>query len=158
MLWLWAVGQHPEWRSSPNRRMASPRAATLKHSGRSGIQRIFPVSWCWTPGFAIVIVIGPEPDPRVNRDNVFLVWNTDQKPTLVLNAIDQTHAFTCGRDLTARIGDLDNVRDTTVFGCFPEFVPSLDPVHVRSSAARLGEIARADADRFIAGVPVDWQV
>src|SRR5580658_757136 len=60
----------------------------------------------------------PEPNRRVNRDNVFLAWETEPERGLVLKAIDQTHASTCGRDLTPRISH--EIRDTTVFGCFPE--------------------------------------
>jgi hypothetical protein len=100
----------------------------------------------------------PEPNLRVNRDNVFLAWATAPERGLVLKAIDHTHAFTCGRALTRRIGNLDEVRDTTVFGRFPEFESFLDPEHVRAAAARLGQMDRQLADGFLARVPVEWQV
>jgi len=57
---------------------------------------------------------------------------------LVLKAIDHTHAFTCGRELTRRISNLDEVRDSTVFGRFPEFESFLDPEHVRAAAPAWG--------------------
>jgi hypothetical protein len=55
-------------------------------------------------------------------------------------AIDHTHAFTCGSELTRRIGNADTVRDATVFGCFPEFVSLLERTEIQACAARLGEM------------------
>ena len=100
----------------------------------------------------------PAPNLRVNRDNVFLAWETEPERGLVLKAIDHTHAFTCGRGLTARISHLDEIRDTTVFGRFPEFEPLLNPEHVRAAAGRLDQMDRAIAERFVAQVPSEWQV
>jgi hypothetical protein len=94
----------------------------------------------------------------VNRDNVFLAWEAEPERGLVLKAIDHTHAFTCGRELTARIGHLDEIRDTTVFGRFPEFQALLEPGHVRAAAGRIGQMDRATAEQFVAQVPVEWQV
>jgi hypothetical protein len=98
----------------------------------------------------------PAPNRRVNRDNVFLAWETEPERGLILKAIDHTHAFTCGRDLTRRISH--EIRDTTVFGCFPEFESLLDAEHVRSAAARLAQMDSAQAERYVAEVPKEWQV
>lgn len=100
----------------------------------------------------------PEPNRRVNRDNVFLAWQTEPERVLVLKAIDHTHAFTCGRDLTRHISHLQQIRDTMVFGRFPEFEPFLDPEDVQDVAARLVQMETPAADRFVARVPVEWQV
>jgi hypothetical protein len=100
----------------------------------------------------------PEPNLRVNRDNVFLAWESAPERGLFVKAMDQTHAFTCGRELTRRLGDLDNVRDTTIFGCFPEFVLLLDREHVQSTSFRLGEMDGPQAERVVARVPAEWQV
>ncbi len=100
----------------------------------------------------------PAPNLRVNRDNVFLAWETEPERGLVLKAIDHTHAFTCGRELTVRISNLDEIRDTPVFGRFPEFEPLVDTEHVQAAATRLGQMDRATAERFVAQVPGEWQV
>jgi len=100
----------------------------------------------------------PEPRLRINRDNVFLTWEREQGNGPVLRAIDHTHAFTCGGDLTRRIGHLDEIRDATVYGCFPEFLPFLDPAHVAAATNRLGGMTMAIAERVVASVPGEWQV
>lgn len=100
----------------------------------------------------------PEPNPRVNRDNVFLAWKKEPERGLVLKAIDHTHAFTCGREITRRLGNLDEIRDTTIFGCFPEFVRFLDPAHVVSAIERLGQMSLANAIQVVEQVPNEWQV
>ena len=100
----------------------------------------------------------PEPNFRMNRDNVFLAWSIEPERGLVLKAIDHTHAFTCGGELTPRIAHLDNIRDTTVYGRFPEFTPFLHRNDVRSVAKRLSEMDRTQADVFVARVPKAWQV
>jgi hypothetical protein len=100
----------------------------------------------------------PAPNLRVNRDNVFLAWQAEPEPGLVLKAMDHTHAFTCGRELTSRIGHLDEIRDTAIFGRFPEFQTLLDLDHVRAASGRMGQMDRATAEQFVAQVPVEWQV
>ncbi len=100
----------------------------------------------------------PAPNRRVNRDNVFLGWKSGPERGLLLFAMDQTHAFTCGRELTRRIDHLDAIRDTTIFGCSPEFVPFLDREYVRIAVGRLRQMDGAQAGRFVARVPMEWQV
>lgn len=100
----------------------------------------------------------PEPNRRANRDNVFLAWETEPERELVLKAMDHTHAFTCGRELTRRVGDMDNIRDTTIFGCFPEFRPFVHQEHVRGIASRLEQMDGAQAAQFVDRVPAEWQL
>jgi hypothetical protein len=100
----------------------------------------------------------PEPDARENRDNVFLARETAPERALVLKAMDLTHAFTCGRELTPRINRLEEVRDTTIFGCFAEFRQFMDRDIVQSSASHLAEMNKAQAGEFVAQVPAEWEV
>jgi len=100
----------------------------------------------------------PQPNLRVNRDNVFLAWETDPERGLVLKAMDQTHAFTCGRELTQRVSHLDEIGDATIFGCFPEFQPFLDREEVDTITLRLGQMDGTQATGFVACVPTEWQV
>ncbi len=100
----------------------------------------------------------PGPKPRINRDNVFLAWEAGQLRGLALKAIDHTHAFTCGRSLTSRLHAIDDVRDETVFGRFPEFFPFLQPRAIEAAAERLGHMSQHDAAEFVARVPDEWEV
>lgn len=100
----------------------------------------------------------PEPNGRLNRDNVFLAWNSGGRKGLTLKAIDHTHAFTCGRQLTKRLGQFDEVRDQTVFGRFPEFVPFLRREEVAACAAELSKMDAAKAAAVVGKVPNEWQV
>jgi hypothetical protein len=101
----------------------------------------------------------PEPNRRVNRDNVFLAWDTTSEPAaVVLKAIDHSHAFTCGRELTRRIGHLEEIRETTLFGCFPEFRSLLDRESARAACLRLANMDKARAAGIMARVPDDWHV
>ncbi len=100
----------------------------------------------------------PEPRFRMNRDNVFLSYAGEGGDCIVLKAIDHTHAFTCGGELTRRIGHISGIQDATVFGAFPEFVPLLYRTDVRSAADRLIQMDREQADGFVKRVPEEWQV
>ena len=100
----------------------------------------------------------PEPNLRVNRDNVFFVRETEPEPGILLKAIDHTHAFTCGGELSLRLGHLDEIRDATVFGCFPEFRPLLDRDAASEAVAQLRDMDREQAARLVARVPVEWEV
>jgi hypothetical protein len=100
----------------------------------------------------------PKPNLRMNRDNVFLAWRLEPQKGLVLTAMDQTHAFTCGREITTRIGYLEEIRDTTIFGGFPEFLPLLEQRHVVTATDRLLQMDRATAKAMVARVPIEWQV
>jgi hypothetical protein len=100
----------------------------------------------------------PEPNRRVNRDNVFLTWSSNQRKGLTLKAIDHTHAFTCGRELTRRLSQLDDVRDKTLFGTFPEFFPFLRREDVSDCAGRLGTMNTTEATKVVDKIPGEWQV
>ncbi len=67
---------------------------------------------------------------RINRDNVFLREDTPQG-RFQLKAIDHTHCFTWGRELTRRLSNIEFVKDREVYGLFPEFRPFLDRKTVR---------------------------
>ena len=74
---------------------------------------------------------------RMNRDNVFFVQYPGGKKRVLLKAMDFTHAFTCGRALTRRLGFIENVRDERIYGLFPEFPGYLSREEVGRLAARL---------------------
>lgn len=94
---------------------------------------------------------------RVNFDNVFLSMETGDS-TVELRAMDFTHAFTNGRDLTKRVRDIDNIKDTAVYGLFPQFKRYLDRATVRSFCLQLGQLPDGLAAEAGGLIPVQWEV
>ena len=95
---------------------------------------------------------------RRNLNNVFFIQRTEPTRRLELIAMDFTHAFTCGQTIDRRLGNLDTIRDESVFGLFPEFRPHLSEAQVQIDTQRLSTFTLADAQGMIANVPVQWQV
>jgi hypothetical protein len=67
-----------------------------------------------------------ESGARINRDNVFLSRRTASKGHFILKAIDHGCCFTCARELTVRLRELENVRDDRLYGCFPQFAGRIE--------------------------------
>lgn len=95
---------------------------------------------------------------RINLNNVFLVQRTQPQRILELIAMDFTHAFTCGNPLDRRLGNIEIIRDPSVFGCFVEFRNHLSRDHVIASARHLESFDMVAAESFLANVPMEWQV
>jgi hypothetical protein len=100
----------------------------------------------------------PAPDERVNRDNVFLVRELGPGKRLSLIAIDHTHTFTCGRELTVRLGNIDTIQDPTVYGYFPEFQWLVTRAGITEAVERLAEMDDQIAGDAVSRVPAEWQV
>lgn len=100
----------------------------------------------------------PAPNLRINRDNVFLAKETGAVPGITLKAIDHTHAFTCGGELTRRLSHLDFVQDNTVYGCFPEFMHYVNRARIDMVVERLLKLDVKQAEGVVARVPLEWQV
>lgn len=98
----------------------------------------------------------PEPR-RINYNNVFITRESEQK-TFTLRAMDHTHAFTCGRELDRRLNHIGQVRDETLFGCFPAFRRFIRRDTVQECTLRLGQMGRAEAAAVVGLVPTEWQV
>src|SRR5690606_5976901 len=100
----------------------------------------------------------PAPDERVNRDNVFLVREPGLGKRLSLVAIDHTHTFTCGRELTVRLGNIGTIQDPTVYGFFPEFQWLVTRAGVAEALDRLAEMTAEIAGEVVTRVPAEWDV
>jgi len=94
---------------------------------------------------------------RVNYDNVFLVQNGEGKE-LRLVAIDFSHAFTCGGEISRRIGFIDTVRSQSLLGLFPEFQKFLDREVARAYANRLVRFPHEIAEEAVRSVPREWEI
>jgi hypothetical protein len=96
--------------------------------------------------------------PRVNRNNVFFSREGAPEGRFRLVAMDHTHAFTCGRELTPALTKIDVVKDETIFGLFPAFHEFIRPSDLHAACQRLGAISDAAIQAVVAAVPADWQV
>ncbi len=92
---------------------------------------------------------------RVNLDNVFFSMETGNEQ-VELRAMDFTHAFVNGRDLTKRVQEIANVKDEGIYGLFPAFRKRLDRSVVRDFCERLAVFGEsADA---VGLIPDEWEV
>jgi hypothetical protein len=93
--------------------------------------------------------------PRINRDNVF--WVQPQAGALpILTAIDHTHTFTCGRELTRAINRIDLIQDPIEFGLFPEFLAFRDLAEEAVARGHLQGMHLAQARQIVDRVPFEW--
>ncbi len=99
----------------------------------------------------------PNHQRRPNYNNVFL---STEAPDgyLILKAMDHTHAFTCGRDLTPRLATLDRIREANVFGLFPGFKPRLDQDAFNQALDDLAQIPRHFVEEVVRSAPREWDV
>jgi hypothetical protein len=95
---------------------------------------------------------------KPNRDNVFLCGDGAAAGRYRLVAMDNTHCFTCGGDLSERVANIDRVQDGRVYGLFPEFVPYITPERVAASTADLRRIDAPTVDGFVGSIPREWEV
>lgn len=95
---------------------------------------------------------------RINRDNVLLVRDTNTKKQYRLLAMDFTHAFSCGHELTRRMSYIEYVKDESVYGLFPEFVRFLDITEMDACAERLNEITSEEIGAIMQLIPDEWHV
>lgn len=86
--------------------------------------------------------------PRINRNNVFL---SEEAPA-------GQFLLTCGREWTRRLSQIDILKDTRLFGLFPEFRPVLDRNAVVEAASDLARIDRATAAGITQTIPKEWEV
>ena len=94
---------------------------------------------------------------KPNYNNVFL---SEEAPDgyLCLKAMDHTHTFACGRDLTPRIAHLDRIREPNVYGLFPAFASKLDQNAFNHALDDLAQLPRQLVEEIIRSVPAEWDV
>jgi hypothetical protein len=94
---------------------------------------------------------------RQNLDNVFFMKEqSSTRPRLI--AMDHTHAFTCGADLSTKINTVDRIQNPRRFGVFPQFAPHWDLATASDALTRLAGMTRGIARGFIDLIPKEWQV
>lgn len=100
------------------------------------------------------------PDPATRRPNYANVYlaETDRPTRSRLFAIDHTHCFDSGRDLSDRLARIDLLRDEGTYGLFPQFRSLLDVSSLAWSSTMLRSLDRATVERIVASVPEQWEV
>lgn len=93
---------------------------------------------------------------RVNFDNVFFSMEAEDA-RVELRAMDFSHAFVNGRDLTRRVRDIANVKDADIFGLFPEFRKRLDRGTVFAVCHRFANLGKV-AEEAVGLIPNEWEV
>jgi hypothetical protein len=94
---------------------------------------------------------------KPNYANVYLA-STERPTRTRLLAIDQTHCFDCGRDLTARVSGIDKTNDTRTYGLFPAFSPFVNPFELTWCASMLRQLTATEVRTIVEGIPSAWDV
>lgn len=94
---------------------------------------------------------------KPNYANVYLA-DTERVGRRRLLAIDHTHCFDCGRDLSERLSDIEKVRDERAYGLFPAFVRFLAPGPLTWSGATLRSLTGEVVGGVLSQVPAEWEV
>ena len=95
---------------------------------------------------------------KPNYDNVFISTQGPDLGTQRLIAMDHTHCFTCGGDLTDRIAHIDRINDPRVYGLFPAFVPRMRQTVVQGVSEHLLALETARVRQLVESIPAEWQV
>jgi len=96
--------------------------------------------------------------PRHNVRNVFLTTTQAGKGKYRVLAMDHTHCFSCGRELTPRLSNIGQVKQSQIHGNFPAFQGYISGKAVATYLGRLGRLDRNTAESFVAGAPREWEV
>ena len=100
----------------------------------------------------------PGSPPRRNPDNVWLSRTGQTGRRTVLRAIDHTHCFGDGTQLTTALSGISVVQDERLFGLFPEFTPHLDATALRSACEKLALVTKEQLVPLVASIPSEWDV
>lgn len=95
---------------------------------------------------------------KPNRDNVFFSREGAPRSQFLIKAIDHTHCFTCGGELTTRLAHIDQVGDERVYGLFPEFENFLKRNDLKRAVADLQAIKRSQVEEIVEVIPDQWEV
>jgi hypothetical protein len=92
-----------------------------------------------------------------NWANVYIA-ETEHPERFHLFAIDHTHCFDCGRDLTRRLSEIGNVRDEGVYGLFPEFREFIDEGELVWCSGMLQSVTAEQVRAIVDAIPREWEV
>lgn len=102
---------------------------------------------------------GEIPRSRARYDNVFL--NTDApQGKLRLMAMDHTHCFSNGGELTKSLRHLATIKDERVYGLFPVFRSFIDKYEesLNGMIDQLKSVDRETVGNIVNSIPKEWDV
>ncbi len=96
---------------------------------------------------------------KPNPDNIFLTSEKVPSGKRVLIAIDHGLCFiSSGEELTKRLADIQKVKDSNLYGVFPEFRSKLHQITIEECVRRLQDMDIATAEAIVNSIPVEWEV
>lgn len=95
---------------------------------------------------------------RANPDNVFLSKRDRVAGQYRLLAMDHTHCFTSGRDLTDRIAGISRVKDGRLYGLFPAFRSFITRERIALAIGGVGGVPPSSIGGIIESIPSEWEV
>ena len=101
---------------------------------------------------------GQDGGSRINLDNLFLSTEAAPDGKFILKAIDHGHIFTCGRPLSPRLADIDNVQDERIYGLFPSFLGHLTIEPMEAVLEFFRDVQSHLWEDLLALIPREWQV
>lgn len=94
---------------------------------------------------------------RPNYANVYLA-STERPTRARLLAIDHSHCFDCGRDLSSHLADIERVRDDRTYGLFVAFAPFINAFELSWCASMLRELNTDEVRIIVESIPAAWDV
>lgn len=162
------ISEFEEITNGKNESLAEPgmAVATRFESGKNWDGRSTTLSLLENPGDITRMVVFDTwtrnrdrhcPPNRPNLGNVFLSEENADKGRFVLKAIDHTHCLAKG-DFDAKMATVDNIKEETVYGLFPDFISLIDNSQVTIALDQLGLADRSVILDSIGSLPSEWSV
>jgi hypothetical protein len=95
---------------------------------------------------------------RPNFENVFLSERDGITRKYRLLAIDHTHSFTNGSEISARVREISRVKDGRLYGLFPEFERYMTASLAEKAVEKLGQISSTLVKGVLNSVPSAWGI
>ena len=95
---------------------------------------------------------------RSNPDNVYLSERDGVANRYRLIAMDHTHCFTNGRDLTARIASIGRTKESRLYGLFPAFRRFITKGRISQAVNELEGMSPTSIGGIIESIPPEWRV
>jgi HipA-like protein len=102
--------------------------------------------------------MGRGDQPRMRPDNLFLSADGAPEDKLFLKAIDHGHIFTCGRQLTPSIANIEMIKEEKLYGCFPFFHGVVSVEQICWCAKELKEKCPSLCSKLMTDLPDAWDV
>lgn len=90
--------------------------------------------------------------------NVFFARRSEKKPYFTLLAMDHTHCFTCGSEITKHLGHIDSIQSDEIYGLFPAFRDFMLWTELDSACKSLSLITDNVIRSEIDTLPSEWEI